>query len=83
MMIKRWEENLVGDGYVYDLDVGNSFMCVYLAQTHWVTGIKYVQLSTCQHTSIKWFKNKIKLQEKGYNENYCFILSKNILEKLK
>lgn len=56
MMIKRWEENLVGDGYVYDLDVGNSFMCVYLAQTHWVTGIKYVQLSTCQHTSIKWFK---------------------------
>jgi len=35
------------------------------------------------YSSIKWFKNKIKLQEKGYNENYCFILSKNILEKLK
>lgn len=31
MMIKRWEESLVGDGHVYGLDAANSFMRAYLA----------------------------------------------------
>ena len=31
VMIKGWEENLVGDGHVYGLDASNIFMHVYLA----------------------------------------------------
>lgn len=67
-----------------------ALMVVMVSQVYPVS--KFIQLYIVNmysflyvnYSSIKRFKNKIKLQEKGYNENYCFILlSKNILEKLK
>lgn len=54
-----------------------ALMVVMVSQVYPIS--KFIQLYTVNmysflyvnYSSIKWFKNKIKLQEKGYNENYC------------